>query len=117
MFEDIVKSQTDVIKELYQWYEGEPHEESHQSPNIADKLQFCDPHFSLYLHIERVSQEYPNLHQIVPRLFLILNIYHQSPPAILSVSDGSLLYLGLQDDAVLFLLIIEDPAEHLLTFC
>ena len=65
-FEDIVKSQTKVIKELYEWYEGKAHEETHQSSNIADKLQLCDPHPSVYLDVERVPQEYPHLYQIVP---------------------------------------------------
>ena len=40
-----------------------------------------------------------------------------TPPVILSVSDGCPLYLRLQEDFLLLLLIIKDPVDHLLTVC
>ena len=57
-----------MIQQLYHRYEGEPHEETHQSSNITDKLKLCHPHLSFNPHMERVPQEYPDLDEIVPRI-------------------------------------------------
>ena len=45
----------------------------------------------------------------------VIQFHH--PAVILSVSDGGPLYLRLQDDVVVLLLVIEDPVHHLFTLC
>ena len=102
-----------MIKQFYQRDEGEAHDEAHQPPDVAPDVQVVDPHFSLYLHVERIPQKYPDLHQIVSGREYLTTTDIELILIILGVFDGRLLYVSVDDDIRLDLLIREDTGDHL----